>query len=74
MYLACETRTILDQRHPLKIVVPAKTTVIEELRSTQNDLNCLNFDKCDPLHAFDPESNTVHMKITEEEHDKQFKE
>jgi hypothetical protein len=56
------------------MVVPAQTIVIEDRLSHENDLNCLDFANCDPSHEFDPESNSVYMKITDEEHAARCKE
>jgi hypothetical protein len=74
MYLAVAVRTINNQHHALKIIVQEKTKVNKDRFNRENDINYLEFDECDPMHFFDPNTRNVYMEITSKEHKKTFKE
>ncbi|CAF0937098.1 unnamed protein product [Adineta steineri] len=68
MFLASAVRTILNQPHSSKIIVPKGTKVDINLFNRNNNLNYLEFDECDPMHTFDLDTKIVYMKITPKEH------
>ena len=73
MCLACTVRTILNQSHPMKVIVQEKTKVNETRFNKENNLNYLEFDECDPTHFFDLSTRTVYMEITPKEHQEKLK-
>ncbi|CAF1190356.1 unnamed protein product [Adineta ricciae] len=68
MYLACTVRTLDNQKHELKLVLPKGTQAIENAPRHGNILNRFNFSNCDPNHFFDVKEQIIYMKITDEEH------
>jgi hypothetical protein len=74
MYLAVTTRTINNQYHFSKLLVPKGTKVNFERFNRENRLDYWEFDGCDPKDFFDPNTRIVYLEITPEEHDVGFKE
>jgi hypothetical protein len=74
MYLASNVRTINNQHHLSKVIVPEKTKVNKESFNHENNLNYLEFDECNPMHFFNDTIQIVYMEITSEEHKNGFKE
>ncbi len=74
MYLAITVRTINNQYHSLKVILPEKIKINEDRFNRENRLNYLEFDECNPMHFFDLNKRIVYMEITAEEHEKQLKE
>lgn len=74
MYLAIGLRTIDNEPHPSKVIVPAKTYVNTEHLSHDNDLNCLLFDQCNPKDYFKEDERTIYSEITPNEHQVGYKE
>lgn len=74
MYLAIEIRTIENEPHPSKVIVPAKTHVNTEYLSHDNNLDCLKFDRCNPNDIFDPESRHIYSEISCSDHHRGYKE
>jgi hypothetical protein len=58
----------------LKVIVQEKTKVNEDRFNHENDLNYLEFDECNPMHFFDPNTRVVYMEITSVEHGLKLKE
>ncbi|CAF0782937.1 unnamed protein product [Adineta steineri] len=73
MFLASAVRTILNQPHSSKIIVPKGTKVDINLFNRNNNLNYLEFHECDPMHTFDLGTKIVYMEITPEEHEQKLK-
>jgi len=73
MYLAIATRTINNHRHSLKLIVQEKTKVNKDRFNRENRLDYFEFDECNSKHFFDPDTQTVYMEITSEEHQKKRK-
>jgi hypothetical protein len=74
MYLGSAVRTLTNQDHRSKVIVQAAAKVNKDQHSHENNLNCLQFDECDPMHHFDPDTRTVYMEITSAEHAARCKE
>ena len=74
MYLAIALRTIENECHPSKVIVPAKTYVNTEHLSHNNDLSCLQFDLCNPMDQFKEDKRTIYSKISLPEHQVGYKE
>jgi hypothetical protein len=74
LYLAITVRTINNQYHSLKVILPEKIKINEDRFNRENRLNYLEFDECNPMHFFDLNKRIVYMEITAEEHEKQLKE
>lgn len=74
MYLGVGVRTVNDGHHSSKFVLPEKTKVNVERLNKENNLNYFEFDECNQDHYFDPNTYTVYMKITPEEHAQHWKE
>jgi hypothetical protein len=74
LYLAITVRTINNQYHSLKVILPEKIKINEDRFNRENRLNYLEFDECNPMHFFDLNTRIVYMEITAEEHEKQLKE
>ncbi|CAF4123970.1 unnamed protein product, partial [Adineta steineri] len=73
MFLASAVRTILNQPHSSKIIVPKGTKVDINLFNRNNNLNYLEFHECDPMHTFDLGTKIVYMEISPEEHEQKLK-
>ncbi len=67
-------RTIDDEPHLSKVIVPAKTHVNAEHLFRDNDLNCLRFDECDPADHFDEYQRHIYSEISSTEHQRGYKE
>ena len=74
MYQAVAVRTVANEKHLSKLIVPEKTKVNKDWVNHENNVNYLEFDECNPMHFFDPETQVVYMRITPAEHRKGFKE
>ena len=68
MYLACTVRTMDDQKHESKFILPKGTQAIEKAPKHGNIRDRFNFSNCDPDHSFDAKEQIVYMKITDDEH------
>jgi hypothetical protein len=73
MYLATTVRTVNNQHHSLKLIVPEKTKVNKGLFNRENHLNYFEFDECNLMHFCDLDTRIVYMEITAEEHGKELK-
>ncbi|CAF1119047.1 unnamed protein product [Adineta ricciae] len=73
MYLACTVRTLENQKHELKLVLPKGTQGIEKAPKNSNILGYLDFRNCDPNQFFDEKEQIIYMKITDDEHGKEEK-
>jgi hypothetical protein len=73
MFLASAVQTVNQQHHSMKVIVPEKTKVNKDRFNKENDLNYFEFDECDPMHFFDPNTKTVYMEITSKEHQQKLK-
>ncbi len=71
MYLGIAASTLDDQSNPYILILPAKTEVNKDLVS-QNNLNCLKFDACDPKHYFDRDTKNIYLEIDEANHQSGF--
>jgi hypothetical protein len=74
MYLAIAIRTILNEPHPSKVIVPAKTYVNAQHLTHDNNLDCLRFDRCSAMDHFDVENRYIYSKISSTEHQVGYKE
>ncbi|CAF1059376.1 unnamed protein product [Rotaria sordida] len=74
MYVKVSVVTHAMQPHESKVIVPAKTKVRMDQLSYDNNLNCLNFDECNPIDYFDPITRQIYLQITPTEHSAQLKE
>jgi hypothetical protein len=74
MYLAVTVRTINNQYHSSKVIVPKGTKVNGDRFNRENRLNYLEFDECNSMDFFDPNTRIVYLEITPEEHAERFKE
>jgi hypothetical protein len=68
MYLAVTVRTVNNRYHSSKVLVPKGTKVNGERVNRENCLDYLEFDDCDPMHFFDPNTRIIYLEITAEEH------
>jgi len=55
------------QIHPSKVIVPDGTKVDNEDLMNNNDLRCLNFDRCHKDYIFKRETKDLYSKIHLEE-------
>jgi hypothetical protein len=55
------------QTHLSKILVPHKTKATDESLMNNNDLNCLNFSKCDKTYMFDRDTKHLYSEISPQE-------
>ncbi|CAF3461546.1 unnamed protein product [Rotaria sp. Silwood1] len=69
MYLGIKVQTYDSREHRSKIPVPEGTTVSMDLFSNDNNLDRLQFDRCDSTDYFDREHAYVYSKISLEEHE-----
>lgn len=74
MYQAAAVRTVKNEKHPLKVIVPDGTKVNEQRVNHENKLDYLEFDQCSSNDFFDPTTQINYMKITSEEHRQGYKE
>lgn len=74
VYVGVTTRTISNEPHLQKVIVPNKTNVNAEKLNTDNRLDYLEFNQCDRSYHFDGNTRTVYMEITSIDYQKQMKE
>jgi len=74
MYLRVKAQTHGNQDHRSKVLVLEHTNVNMDSFSNDNNLNRLQFDKCNPMDYFDPVNRCVYLSISNEEHEAKKKE
>lgn len=74
MYLGMSVVTHDGEYHDSKVIVPARTKVYAEKISHDNNLNCLQFNDCNPADYYQPTTRHVYLQITQDEHKAQLKE
>lgn len=68
MYLRVKTQTHDNRNHRSKILVPEDTSVNMGSFCKDNNLDRLQFDKCNQLDYFDPVDRCVYLSINQAEH------
>jgi hypothetical protein len=56
------------------VIVPGKTYVNTQYLSHDNNLDCLQFDQCNPTDHFDEDEKCIYLEITPAEHQAGYKE
>ena len=74
MYLGVKIQTHDNRDHRLKILVPENTYVNTDFFYNDNDLNRLQFDRCNQTDYFDPVNKYVYLEVSSTEHEAQEKE
>ncbi len=67
MYLGIAVLTLNNQTHTYIRILPSKTKVNKD-NFSENNLDCLIFDECDPKHYFDRETKYIYLKIDDIDH------
>lgn len=73
LYLSIRNLDINGHPHRSKMIIPAKTTVNMEKLNHENNLECLQFDQCDPNDRCFAGDAHIISKITPEDHRAQMK-
>jgi hypothetical protein len=68
MFLAVKTQTYNNRDHRSKVLVPEHTKVNMDNFCNDNNLDRLQFNKCNPMDYFDPVNKYVYLAISPAEH------